>query len=320
MQVRVLTAKEVEASLTMKEAIGAMRRAFGQLSAGKADAPLRTRLHSDKGVSLLMPAYLHQTKDMSIKIVSIYPDNAQQGLPIVTGAIMVLDSETGMVRAFMDGHGLTAIRTGAAGGLAAELLARPDAESVTLFGAGVQGKAQLQAVMAVRAVKRVVLVDVSTAAAEKLAAEIATWENAPHVEILSDPKQAIQDADIVIAATTTTTPLFDGDDLKNGAHVTGVGSFKADMQEIDANTVRRARIFVDSREACMAEAGDLIISKAEIDAEIGEVVNGAKEGRTRQNQITFFKSVGVAVQDAAAAKAVLDQAEKKGLGTVIRMS
>ncbi len=320
MQIRILTAKDVIAALPMKKAIEAMRLAFGQLSAGKADAPLRTRLHSEKGVSLLMPGYLHQTQAMGIKIVSIYPENSKLGLPIVTGTVLVLDSQTGFAKAFMDGHSLTAIRTGAAGGLAAELLARQDAQTVVLFGAGVQGKAQLQAVMVVRAIKHVNIVDISAPAAQKLAAEISSWADAPSVSIISEPREAIRDADIIIAATTATTPLFDGNDLKSGAHVTGVGSFKPDMQEIDVNTVRRARIFVDSREACLAEAGDLIIPNAKIDAEIGEVVNGGKEGRISDDQITFFKTVGVAVQDVAAATAVLEEAEKKGLGTVIQMA
>ena len=320
MQIRILTAEDVIKALPMKKAIEAMRQAFGQLSAGQADAPLRTRLHTEKGVSLLMPGYLHQTHDMGIKIVSIYPENSKSGLPIVTGTVLVLDSQTGFAKAFMDGHSLTAIRTGAAGGLAAELLARQDAQTVALFGAGVQGKAQLQAVMAVRAVKHINIVDISTEAAQKLSAEISLPDGAPSVSVISESREAIRNADIIIAATTAVTPLFDGNDLKSGVHVTGVGSFKPDMQEIDANTVRRARIFVDSREACLAEAGDLIISNAEIDAEIGEVVNGKKEGRTFQDQITFFKTVGVAVQDVAAATAVLDQAEKKGLGSVIQMA
>jgi len=325
MQIRILTAKDVIAALPMKKGIEAMRLAFGQLSAGQADAPLRTRLHSEKGVSLLMPGYLHQTQAMGIKIVSIYPGNAKLGLPIVTGTVLVLDSQTGIPKAFMDGHSLTAIRTGAAGGLAAELLARQDSQTVVLFGAGVQGKAQLQAVMVVRAIKHVNIVDISTEAAQKLATEISSWDDVPSVTVMSEQsekmiREALRDADIIITATTATTPLFDGNDLKSGAHVTGVGSFKPDMQEIDVNTVRRARIFVDSREACLAEAGDLIIPNAEINAEIGEVVNGKKEGRTSENQITFFKTVGVAVQDVAAATVVLEQAEEKGLGTVIQMA
>ena len=127
-------------------------------------------------------------------------------------------------------------------------------------------------------------------------------------------------ADIVLAATTATTPLFDGKDLKPGTHVTGVGSFTPQMQEIDATTIGRARVVVDQRDAAMAEAGDIIIGKATIDAEIGEIINGDQPGRQNDREITFFKSVGLAVQDAVTAAAVLKAAEKMNLGTVIKMS
>ncbi|MCK4787929.1 MAG: hypothetical protein KAV87_29520, partial [Desulfobacteraceae bacterium] len=184
----------------------------------------------------------------------------------------------------------------------------------------VQGRAQLQAVMAVRSITQVNLIDLSRSAAQKLADEIATWTNAPTVNLASNPRQAIQDADIIITATTSSTPLFDGNDLKPGTHITGVGSFTPEMQEVDEVTVHRARVVVDSREACLSEAGDIIIPKAKIDAELGEIINGLKQGRQSDDEITFFKTVGVAVEDAAAASAVLTEAEKNGLGTIIEVS
>ncbi|RME51894.1 MAG: ornithine cyclodeaminase [Caldilineae bacterium] len=316
---RILSAADVTAALPMPAAIEAMRRAFGQLSAGEADVPLRARVATEKGVTLLMPAYLRQSRELGIKIVSVYGDNPSRGLPLIAAAVLVLDPETGFPRALMDGASLTALRTGAGGGLAADLLARKDARVVGLFGAGVQARAQLQAVMAVRSIERVYLRSRTRQSAERLAAEIATWPDAPAVTLADSPRQAVQHADIVIAATTSSTPVFDGHDLQPGTHVTGVGSFTPQMQEVDAVTVRRARVVVDSREACMAEAGDLIIPGAEIDAELGEIVNGEQPGRRSEEEITFFKSVGVAVQDAAAAAAVLAQAEARGLGTVVEL-
>ena len=320
MKIRILTAKDVKAALPMPQAIEAVGRAFGQYSAGKAVVPLRTRLHTDKGVTLLMPAYLQQTNELAVKLVSIYGDNPQRGLPTVTAMLVAFDSQTGVPLAIMDGDSLTALRTGAAGGLAAKLLARPDAARVTLFGAGVQGRSQLQAVMAVRDINAVTLVDVSQDAAAKLAAEIGAGPAALDVRVVTDPRKAIEGADIVIAATTTKTPLFDGRHLKPGTHVTGVGSFSPDMQEIDEHTVQRARVVVDSREACSAEAGDIIQSKAVIDAELGEIVNGSKPGRLTAQEITFFKSVGMAAQDAVAAGAVLRNAETTGLGQIVSLS
>jgi len=320
MQIRILTGDDVRAALPMPKAIDIMKSAFGQLSAGKATVPLRTRISSDKGVTLLMSAYLHSSQDLGIKIVSIYKDNPSLGLPTTTASVIVLDPQTGIPRALIEGDALTAIRTGATGGLAAELLARRNATKIALFGAGVQGRAQLQGVMAVASITEVNLFDLSLSAAQKLADEITTWKNAPTVNLGSNPRQAIQDADIIITATTSSTPLFNGNDLKPGTHITGVGSFTPEMQEVDEVTVHRARVVVDSREACLSEAGDIIIPGATIDAELGEIINGLKPGRQSDQEITFFKTVGVAVEDAAAASAVLTEAEKDGLGKIIEVS
>ena len=221
----------------------------------------------------------------------------------------------------MDGASLTAIRTGAGGGLAADLLARKDAKTVGLFGAGVQARAQLQAVMAVRNIACVNLISRTQASAQQLAAEISEWTDAPEVNLASTPQEIVADADIVICATTSGTPLFDGNDLKLGTHITAVGTFVPEKREVDTTTIKRAkRIVVDSREDCLHEAGDLIIPNAEVDAEIGEIVNGDKQGRQSDDEITFFKSVGVAVQDAVAAAAVLTEAEAKGLGILVEMA
>jgi ornithine cyclodeaminase/alanine dehydrogenase-like protein (mu-crystallin family) len=320
MQIRVLTATDIRAAVSMADAIDAVSSAFGQLSAGKATMPLRSRFHTDKGVTLLMPAHLHDSGDFAVKIVSVYADNPSIGLPTVAATLLALDPQTGMPLALMEGDSLTALRTGAAGGVAARYLARADARSVALLGAGVQARSQLQAVLAECTIEQVMIVDPLAAAAQRLADEIAGWPMAPVVSLTDSAQAAVAQADIVLAATTSPTPLFDGNDLRPGTHVTGVGSFTPEMQEIDAITINRARVVVDQREAAMAEAGDIILGRATIDAEIGEIINGEKPGRENDDEITFFKSVGLAVQDAVTAAAVLAAAEKKGLGTVIDMS
>lgn len=320
MLIRILSSDDVKAALPIPKAIEIMKHAFGQLSAGKATVPLRSKISSDKGDTLLMPAYLHGSQDLGIKIVSIYKDNPSKDIPTVTAIMIVLDPQTGRPRALIEGDSLTAIRTGATGGLASDLLARRNAKTVALFGAGVQARAQLQGVIAVRSITRINLLDLSLSASQKLAAEIATWEEAPAVNLVSNSKEAIQDADIIITATTSSKPVFDGHGLKAGTHITGVGSYTPQMREVDETTVQRARIVVDSREACLAEAGDLIISKATVDAELGEIINGIKPGRRSDEEITFFKTVGVAVEDAAAAAAILSEAETNGLGKVIEVS
>jgi ornithine cyclodeaminase/alanine dehydrogenase-like protein (mu-crystallin family) len=320
MQIRILTAANVTASLSMESAMQAMRSAFGQLSAHKVSMPLRSCLETSEGVSLLMSAYLHQTHEMGLKVVSIYDGNPQKGLPRVTATAMVLDPQTGLPKAFMDAEILTALRTGAAGGVAADILARKDAQTLALFGMGVQGKSQLEAVLKVRRIQHLFLYDTGSGSALRLAAEIEPMPDAPAIHVVKSASEAVQQADIVIAATNSYTPVFEGRHLKPGAHVTGVGCFKPEMQEIDAWTIQHAHIFVDSREACLAEAGDIIIAEGQIQAELGEVLNGTQPGRQSDDEITFFKSVGVAVQDAVAASLVLKEAEKKGLGQVIDLS
>ncbi len=319
MDLRILSGDDVRAALPMPAAIEAMRRAFGQLSAGDATVPLRSRVPTEKGVTLLMPAFLHKSAELGVKIVSVYGENPARGLPVVSATVLVLDPETGLPRALMDGTSLTAIRTGAGGGLATDLLARRDARTVALFGAGVQARAQLQAVLAVRDIRRVYLRSLTRQSAQMLADEIAGWENPPQVIPADSARHAVQNADIVIAATTSATPVFDGNDLRPGTHITGVGSYTPQMQEVDAVTVERARVVVDSREAALAEAGDIIIPGAAIAAELGEIVNGTQPGRLDADEITFFKSVGVAVQDAVAAAAVFSAAEKMGLGTIVSL-
>ena len=320
-KIRILSAADVRAALPMPEAIAAMRHAYGQLSAGAAVAPPRQHIATDKGVTLIMPAYLPERGEFGIKVVSVYDDNPNLDLPRITATVLVLDPTTGLPKAFMDGASLTAIRTGAGGGLAADLLAREDAKTVGLFGAGVQARAQLQAVMAVREIRRVNLISRTQASAEQLAAEISGWSDAPAVNLVATAQAVVADADIVLCATTSATPLFDGNALQPGTHITAVGTFVPEKREVDTTTLRRVhRIVVDSREACLAEAGDLIIPNAHIDAEIGEIVNGDKLGRQSDDEITFFKSVGVAVQDAVAAAAVLTAAEAKELGALVEMA
>ena len=319
MKIRILTAGDVRAALPMRRAVDAMRSAFSQFSAGEVEVPLRGRVATGKGVTLLMPAFVKGTGELGVKIISIYDGNPPLGLPTVTATVLVLDPDTGLPRALMDGSSLTAIRTGAAGGLGAEVLSRHDARRVVLFGAGVQARTQLEAVLAVRRIEEVAVVDPLPEAARRLAADFDGREDGPRVTVAVDAAAAVRRADIVITATTSRTPVFDGNDLPPGVHITAVGSFMPDVQEIDAVTVERSYVVADSRDMALEEAGDLIIPNAAVDAEIGEIVNGARPGRRDDEQITLFKTVGVAVQDAVAAAAVLARAEEEGRGTVVEL-
>lgn len=325
MQLRILTAEDVRAALPMAQAIEVMRRAFSQLSANQANVPLRTRLQTDKGLMLLMPAFLSQSRELGLKMVSIWGDNPAKGLPAVVALVTVFDPDTGQPLAVINGEELTAIRTGAGGGLAADVLSRPDSRVVAVFGSGVQARAQLAAVCEVRQVSEVRILGRSPASVDKFAAEIRQWPNAPHtVKVAGSRRDAVQGADIVITATNSEKPVFDGRDLSPGTHVTAVGSYAPHMQEVDEVTVQYAKIVVDSVQACLSEAGDLlvplekhIISKLDIHGELGAIINGDIPGRESRDEITYFKSVGVAVQDAAAAAAVLRVAQEQDLGQLV---
>src|SRR5574341_929786 len=222
----------------------------------------------------------------------------------------------------MEGAMVTAIRTGAASGAATDLLARQEARVAAIFGAGVQARAQLEAVCTIRPIQTAWIYDPNQARAEALISELAGHSPIPSdIRLATSPPQAIQDADLICSATTSTKPVFSDADLKPGVHINGVGSYTPEMQEIPVETVKRALVVVDSRSASLAEAGDLVrpilqghITARHIHAELGEIVLGRKPGRSNPEQVTFFKTVGVAVQDAVAARLTLENATKLGLG------
>ncbi|MGA9531873.1 MAG: hypothetical protein WBR18_04075 [Anaerolineales bacterium] len=329
MQLRVLDAAALRQALPMPVAIGAMKDAYEQLSSGQAMVPLRGRLPVDSadGVTLFMPALLTHSREMAIKIVSVFPQNSKFDLPTIHALVVALDPKTGQPTALLEGATLTAIRTGAGSGVATDLLARPDSTTAAVFGSGVQARTQLEAICTVRPIERVRVYSPHHEHAQDFAEQMAATGPIPAVVNVADsPEAAVANADIICAATTSTSPVFPGSALPPGAHINGVGSFRPDMEEIDLVTLRRSTVFVDSREAVLEEAGDLIgpiqrgeYDESEIYAEIGEVVAGTAAGRTNDSQITFFKSVGVAVQDAVAAGRAVARAESLGLGQMIEL-
>ncbi len=320
---RLLNRSDVQQSLSMREAVEIVKRAFIELSTGKADSPLRTAIPQIKhdGLTLFMPAYLSEADALAVKIASIHNRNSEQGLPRIHALVVLIDPQTGQPVAAMEGGYLTALRTGAASGAATDLLARADAEVAAIIGAGRQARQQVLAVAAVRPIKRFWVYARHRESAESLIAELQP-QLSSEMLAADSPAQAVREADVVCAATNSRTPVFDGRDLKPGAHVNGVGSYTHEMQEVDFSTLRRAsKIVVDQRQAALAEAGDLIIAieRGEIQlegiyAELGEIAAGLKPGRQHDDEITYFKSVGNAVQDAAVAQAIYRNALTKNLG------
>jgi len=321
--IRILSREDVRRALPMRQAIEAMKRAFAQLSTGQADVPLRVPLQVERhnGVTLFMPAYLAADDQMAVKIVSVFNDNPAKGLPLIHALVVVVDATTGAPAAVMDGTYLTALRTGAASGAATDLLARQDARTAAVFGAGAQGRTQLEAVCAVRSIQEAWVYDVAPQQAAVYADEMGRYMSLP-VRVAGTPAEAVRQADVICTATTSSSPVFDDADVRPGTHINAVGAYTPHMQEVPAETVARARVVIDHREASLAEAGDLLIplqrglmTQAHIYAELGEIAAGRKPGRVTPEEITLFKSVGVAVQDVAAASAVLEAARRLNLGT-----
>lgn len=325
--IRILSAEDIRQALPMKAAIEAMKEAFAELSAGRVTMP--TRAHIDisdhAGTALFMPSYAAHFGKIGVKIVNVFGNNRAKGLPAIQGLVCLFDSETGTPLALLNGTYLTALRTGAASGAATDLLARADASTVAILGAGVQGRTQLEAVCAVRSIRKACIYDVTRKAAETFAEELG---DALAVEVAPtcSARDAVQEADIVCAATVSARPVFAEADIAPGTHINAIGSYKPNVQEIPGETMQRARVVVDHRESALAETGDLIIpiaqglmKETDIHAELGEIVAGKAEGRTSDRQITLFKSVGVAIQDLAAAARTLEQAQAKGLGKIVEM-
>ncbi len=328
----ILTADEVRKALPMDESIQAMKNAYASLSDGKATVPLRTQLPIPKreALSIFMPAHVDASDDeaLAIKVVSIFPENLNQGQPLIYAAVLVLDPTTGKPTALLEGSTLTAIRTGASSGAAIDILSRSDSSVLALFGAGAQGRTQLEAACSVRGIEKVWVYDTNPEKAEAFAEEMAgNGEITKNIQVASSPTEATQEADIICTATTATQPVFSDKELKPGTHISGIGSYTPEMQEVPPETVLRAYVVVDSRSATLAEAGDLIqpiragiFGKDHIAAELGEIVLQRKPGRLSPEEITYFKSVGVAVQDAAAAQLALKNAAAMGLGISVPLN
>jgi ornithine cyclodeaminase len=327
----ILTREDVRRAAAMPEIMDAVAAGFAQLSSGQADVPLRPHIAipEREATALVMPAYLRDDQKLGVKLLTLFPRNPAQGLPAIAALVALFDAANGLPLALMDGGLLTALRTGAASGVATRLMARQDARTLTLFGAGGQALAQVWAVCVARPIERVWLVNRTREHAERLAEELRAFGGPvpPDIRIAESAREALAEADVVCCATGSATPLFEDGDLRLGTHINGIGSYRANMREIPDATVARARVVVDQRAAAWAEAGDLalardegLIDETQIAGELGEVVVGQVAGRVDDEQITFFKSVGNAAQDVAAAHAILARARKLSLGTAIDLT
>jgi ornithine cyclodeaminase len=303
-QPRYFSAAQVRAALPMTSAIQAMREAFGALATGRAHTPVRTAVAAASGGALLvMPGRITDPAVLGAKLVSVFPGNVNE--PVVQALVVLLDAETGTPRALFDGTALTAIRTGAASGLATDLLARPDARRVAILGAGVQARTQLEAVRCVRPVQSVAVWSRTPARATSFADELQG-----DIRVAATAHDAVNGADIICCATSAVDPVLADTDVLPGTHINAVGSFTPTMREFDPEILGRAIVVVDQREAALAEAGEVIsavhagILMTDQLIELGALVTGTARGRCTPADITVFKSVGLAVQDLVAAAVV----------------
>lgn len=315
-----LSGADLRRALPMDRAIIAAASAFAQIADAKAQAPLRTSvaLGSAGETALVMPAYLAGSRAFGVKTLTIIPQNAdREGAPVINALMTLFDTETGEPLCALDGGYLTALRTGAASGIATKLMARKNATVLALFGAGAQAYCQAWAVCVARAITRVWIFAPTRDHAESLAIRLLeSGEPIPHdIQIAASSREALSEATIICAATNSPTPVFDDADLLPGAHINGIGSYQPTTREVPSATVERARIIVDQRAAAWAEAGDLIIprdagklAESRIAGELGDVVLNRVVGRTADAEITLFKSVGIAAQDVAAAQAAYERA------------
>ena len=304
-----LDADAIRTAVPIADLLDAVESAYRDVAMGRDRSPIRTRVALDGGDLLLMPGVREGGSGASVKLVTVIPENAGRGLPTVQALVVWFDSRTGRPLALIEGETLTAMRTGAASGVATRLLARPDAATLAVIGAGAQAEWQVRAVLAARRIERVLVHARSEAGRESFARRMA---EATGIETVAagSAEVAVREADVLCCATTAIEPVFDAAWLRPGAHVNGIGAFRLGMVELPGELFARAAVVaVDARSAAMAEAGDLVaaiaagsVSEADL-VEIGSVERGWARQRDPE-AITVFKSVGLAIQDVAAAELI----------------
>lgn len=326
----VITGDEVSELLSMEACITLMETALQDLSAGQAEQQLRSVVPvREGGLMGLMPAYLIRQEIVGAKLISVFPHNHDRGLPSHQGLITLFDAITGAANAIVDGRRVTAIRTAAVSAAATKLLAKPDARTLALIGTGEQARSHLEALLLVRPLERVRVWSRSAEHAQRFADEMnAKYGGGDGGRLIVEPsgsaQEAVAGADIICTLTSSTTPVLEDAWIAEDAHINAVGACRAKDRELATAIVQRSKLYVDRRESALGEAGDYLIPLQEgaigsdhIVGEIGEALLGRVVGRTSDKQLTLFKSLGLAVEDLAAAAYIYEQAKQQGKGTSI---
>lgn len=331
MEILALNKEEMKEVINIKEVVEANKIALREYSKGLSNVPLRTNLNIEKynGQSLYMPGYLSSEDALGIKIVSVYKDNIKKGISSVSSVMLLIDDETGFPISIMDGTYLTQLRTGAISGAATDLLARKDSKIFTIIGAGGQAELQLEGVLAIRDIEEVYIFDISEENRKKFVQEMNNkYSKKYNVEIKEalDLEEVIKKSDIITSVTTARNKTFNGEWVKKGTHVNGVGSYTPEMAEIDSELIFKSdKIYIDTKDAIVesgdfvqiVESGDFNIEK--VTGELGELILGKTLGRENDEEITFFETTGNAVLDIMAAKKIYDFAKQKNIGNIINL-
>ncbi|WP_442601530.1 ornithine cyclodeaminase family protein [Paenibacillus sp. KN14-4R] len=327
----VLTAADQAQLVKMDEVIEAVGMALAEYSSGRAIAPIRTFIPvaEGNGTALFMPSFVAGAKSLGVKFVSVYPNNKQINKKTIYGLMVLSDMMTGEPLAILEASYLTVIRTGAASGLATKLLSRENAKVLGVIGTGAQSRGMIEAVRCVRTIEEIRLYNRNLDKAHTLAEELRNEVGSKglRINVVSEADQAVQGADIVITATNSSEPVFSAAAITSGLHVNAIGSFRPHMQELPTELIVQAhKVVVESIETALDETGDLLIpieqcvfTPNEIHAELGEIVSGIKQGREHDEEITVFKSVGLAAMDVVVAKVLYDRAVQAGVGQHVNL-
>jgi ornithine cyclodeaminase len=324
MKILVLNHDDVVQLLPMTDCIEVMAEALSALARGEVTQPLRTIVKPSgvKGVLAMMPAFRAGAEPLfGLKAICVFPGNAAIGKDAHQGGVILFSGKTGEPLAMVNASAVTSIRTAAVSAVATRALARPDATELAIIGAGIQARSHLEAMACVRSIARVRIASSRIGRARQFATEMQTRFAFP-LEPVATPEAAVTGADIIVTATTAREPVIRREWISPGAHINAIGTFSPAAREIDTATMAAASLFVDRMESALNEAGDYLIAAKEgvigpehIRAELGEVLIGAKPGRTSPDEITLFKSLGLAIEDLAAAEHVYRKAKPHGVGS-----
>jgi ornithine cyclodeaminase len=320
--------EQVKQILSMQECIDAMEYAFKILNHEDVIMPLRTKMLLPDGESLMgwLPSYAGGIESVGMKVFTGFRKNEGTEYERHQGVVILFDAENGQLRAILDATAITYLRTGAVSGLATKLLAKPDASDLAIIGSGTQARSHLEAMRCVRSLRRVRVYSRSMKHS-KIFAEQESQKFGLDIEVMPTAQRAVDGADIICTTTSAKEPVLKGAWVTLGAHINAVGAFFPSARELDTEAVKNARLYVDSRESAMAEAGDFIIPKSQgiisddhIKGEISEVLTGRAIGRTTMDDITLFKSVGVAIEDLVSAHYILNKALENNIGTFMEIN